>query len=254
MATERRLFYIWDSTDSETLQITEKEDLKYVRKVLRLSNGDALTLINPNNQHVLKATIQDAEKTCLTVTPNWESLQIPSQTLPQITMGVGLIKEKRWEWMLQKATELGASSIIPIISEYSDYSWDEAVKEVEKRQERWGDIVKAAALQSEGTFIPTIQSPQLLTDFLSETANFDYKLAPLARYEEGVNSLDKFSVNTTVAGLVGPEGGWSDTEKDSIIKHKFTTISLSPRILRTETAVVSLLTLINSNSNSLATQ
>jgi 16S rRNA (uracil1498-N3)-methyltransferase len=156
----------------------------------------------------------------------------------QVILLLSVVKFDAFEWAIEKATELGATEIVPLAAARSEKA---LVAAAEKRSERWRKIVLEAAQQSRRVRLPTLQPvarPEAaflargdrLGIFLSERAE-----APVLR----VLLRDRVASQAVLA--IGPEGGWTDDERDAALKAGFHEASLGRLILRTETAVIAAL-------------
>lgn len=169
-------------------------------------------------------------------------LKQKKETYPpvKITLAQALIKSKNMELILQKATEWGIFHIIPVITARSVVKTE---NKVNKKKERWKRIIKEAAKQSGGTFLPSLSTPQKLSPLI----NREYQDKKLFLSEKGEKSLKEVLLSlsnsrekeiSSVLILIGPEGGWTEGEEKDILNHGFESISLGSRILRTETASI----------------
>ncbi|WP_289142249.1 16S rRNA (uracil(1498)-N(3))-methyltransferase [uncultured Brevibacillus sp.] len=154
----------------------------------------------------------------------------------RVTIGQGLPKGEKMEWILQKGTELGAYSFFPFSSERTIVKLD--AKKEAKKLERWRKIVKEAAEQSHRAVLPELLSPVSFREALQAASS--YTKCAIAYEKEGSTTLhqvlEDMSVDDSLLVLVGPEGGFSADEVAQAEKMGFLTVSLGPRILRTETA------------------
>ena len=164
---------------------------------------------------------------------------------PKVILAQAILKGDRMDWVIQKATELGAASIVPIISERVIVR--PRIERLGAQQERWQRIAVEAAQQAERWDVPEMQPPVELVTWLraspgklklvlSERSDDD-SLATIALPEEA---------ESRILLVIGPEGGWSVAERDAAHEHGFTSVSLGPRILRAETAAVAAVTIIQS--------
>ncbi len=160
----------------------------------------------------------------------------PIDTLPppvRITLCAALIKFDRFEWIVEKATELGVESILPVEAARTEKGLFAASG---KRAERWRRIARESAQQSRRATIPEILPAVRLSSALSQDADYRYFLdeaaAPpfLGALPATPHSSDR------VAVLLGPEGGWTDEERRLAIDAAWRAVSLGPQILRAETA------------------
>lgn len=168
-----------------------------------------------------------------------EKQNINTELPVDVTICSGLIKADKYEWLLQKATELGASSFIAVSMERSIVKLNEA--KVAKKIERWQKIIKEAAEQSYRLVIPSIQFESNLKLICDTIDNYDYIL--IAYEEEAKDgelsnfkqTLQQFKAQDKVLMIFGPEGGLSENEI-SLFSNTSTVVGLGPRILRAETA------------------
>jgi 16S rRNA (uracil1498-N3)-methyltransferase len=150
----------------------------------------------------------------------------------RISLLMSLIKFDRFEWAIEKATELGVASIVPVQAARSEKGLELAAR---KRVERWRKIARAAGQQSRRVHLPEIAPPVALAEALSRQGRRVYL------EEEGSCPLMLKAIPTageTVSILVGPEGGWTDRERTQLVAASWTPVSLGPQILRAETAAI----------------
>ncbi len=153
---------------------------------------------------------------------------------PVLTLGFPLIQEKKVDFILQKATELGASNFIPFFSTRSFKK-----KPNQKKIERWKKIIKEASRQSERLWIPSLHSLVSLEELISTKADLKILAAPDSQNK--LNLLSKISQKQpleSIICLIGPEGGFSPDEIKKIKNNNFKPISFSSNTLRTETASI----------------
>ena len=156
----------------------------------------------------------------------------------RITLCASLIKFDRFEWIVEKATELGVESILPVEAARTERGLFEASQ---KRSERWERIARESSQQSRRTTLPEILP----------AARFDaaLKLASDARLfleEETAPPIMRALVERpeTAAVLLGPEGGWTERERELAAAAGWTAVSLGPQVLRAETAAVAALAVL----------
>jgi 16S rRNA (uracil1498-N3)-methyltransferase len=161
----------------------------------------------------------------------------------RITLGQGLPKSDKMDLIVQKATELGVSSLAPLITERTIVK----VKDEEKRNERWRKIAREAAMQSDRPDIPKVERIRPFGEYIS---TLDPGPLPLLLFpwEEGTVPIKRVLRQTpgaqNIVVLIGPEGGFSQAEADAAKGKGFHLVSLGPNILRTETAAVAVLSII----------
>ncbi len=212
-----------------------KAESKHILKVLRKKSGDQIFLTNGKG-FLFECEIMTQFGSLCEVTVKQESYTTPNSK--EVHMAVCPTKQTdRFEWFLEKATELGITSITPIRAARSER------KDI--KTERLEKIVQSAMKQSLRTYLPAIRETCALSDFLKQEFNGS-KL--LAHCEKG----EKFSIlqavdpekNTLI--LIGPEGDFSDQEIDMALKNGFKPVTLGDQRLRTETAALLACALTNS--------
>jgi len=159
-----------------------------------------------------------------------------------ITLLVALVKFDAFEWAIEKATELGVTTIVPLAAERSEKALLAAAA---KRAERWKKILLEASQQSRRVRVPTLQSLRLLDEAFSG----DSRGARLCLSEraEAPSLKTALSIVKTlsVTLAIGPEGGWTDRELEIVRQNRFSEVSMGRLILRTETAVIAALASLN---------
>src|SRR3989441_2907603 len=159
-----------------------------------------------------------------------------------ITLLVALVKFDAFEWAIEKATELGVTTIVPLAAERSEKALLAAAA---KRAERWKKILLEASQQSRRVRVPTLQSLRLLDEAFSG----DSRGARLCLSERAEAPSLKTALSTvktlSVTLATGPEGGWTDRELEVVRQNRFSEVSMGRLILRTETAVIAALASLN---------
>lgn len=211
-------------------------DAKHLTRVLRVEAGQCYEI--SDNRDVYLSEIEIARKD-LVVFRTLEKLETQAP-LPRLVLCAALIKFDRFEWMIEKATELGVSEIVPVQTMRSERGLERVAH---KRLVRWRRIALEASQQSRRAFLPVIHEPADLRAALARQSGRRYALDETPRVSPLVRLLD---ASDDVALLIGPEGGWTDEERDSFIAAGWTSVSLGPLILRTETAAVAALALVSS--------
>ncbi len=210
------------------------DDARHLTRVLRVEAGQRYEI--SDNHNVYLAEIETARKEHV-VFRTLEKLDAPP--LPfRIVLCAALIKFDRFEWMIEKATELGVAEIVPVETIRSERGLERAAH---KRVERWRRIALEASQQSRRAHLPQVYEPTSFEAALSWEAVHRYALdenpggAALARTH---NSSDAIAV------LIGPEGGWTEVERAAFTESGWTRVSLGPLILRAETAAIAALAVV----------
>lgn len=216
------------------------EDVRHIATVLRMKTGDHLLLCDGRGTEYT-VRISDINKSAI-------KTNILGQTTreirrPLITLGQGLPKSDKMDWIMQKATELGTASIVALITERTIVK----VKDEEKRLVRWRRICREAAMQSNRADIPMVEGIQIFGDYV-RTRDPGPGTLLLLPWEEGTKPIkdvlrERPGVKNIVV-LIGPEGGFSAAEAALAQEKGFHAVSLGPNILRAETAAVAVLGMI----------
>ena len=205
--------------------------------VLRMKPGDTVYLFNePFGEfigHIESAARLDV---AIAIESQCRTPEVPPLT---IRLGLGLSKGVRMDYAIQKSTELGVGSITPIYTQYGEVRLKQTER-LEKRLQHWQQIAITACEQSGRLSIPEIHPPIPVADWL-KTPNKSCRLILDVR---GVETLNKIEVNDSIELAIGPEGGFSENELQIAHDQDFISISLGSRILRTETAPVAALAIL----------
>ncbi|SHN11128.1 16S rRNA (uracil(1498)-N(3))-methyltransferase [Gracilibacillus kekensis] len=233
----QRYFISRNNWKENDVQIVD-DDYHHIVNVMRMSNDDQLIANREDGKSAICEIVNITENVVEAKVMEWldESTESPIS----ITIVQGLPKGDKWEFILQKGTELGASHFIPFQAERSVVKWEP--KKVEKKLPRWQKIVKEASEQSHRTKIPTIDTVFSTRDLIEASNNYDWKFFAYEETTRGEKSqklhhfLSKISEGQSVLICVGPEGGFTENEAENFQEADFEAIRLGPRILRTETA------------------
>lgn len=226
-----------DSVHSGRAQITG-EDAHHLTRVLRVEAGQKFEISDNHNLYL--AEVESARKDLVSFAV-LERLEPLAPALHSAIL-VSLIKFERFEWIIEKATELGVEQIVPVDAERSEKGLARAAA---KRLERWKRIAREASEQSRRQRLPEVESCVSLADALATEATYRYRLEEqTAPPILGELPADR-KPQDRVALLVGPEGGWTDRERDSISLAGWKPVSLGHEILRAETAAIAGLAILN---------
>ena len=204
---------------------------QHVGVVLRLKPNDALTLFCGDNREFLGyITCVTKKKVFVRIA---EVVKISRESLRPIHLAQALSKGDRMEWVIQKAVELGAASITPLFTAHCVVKLD--TERLAKKQAQWQAIAVAACEQSGRNQVPVVHSACSYATYLNACdAPIKWVLHPYA----DTSWRDHAFASGDIALLIGPEGGLSEDEIVEAKAHGFMPLSLGPRILRTETAAI----------------
>ena len=233
-----RIYEPGNYSSGQTLELSEGAS-RHVALVLRMQPGEALTLFCGDNQEFY-ATISMILKKKVIVTIQSQEL-VDRESACTIRLGQAIAKGDRMDWVIQKAVELGVSSITPVITSRCAVRLD--ADKLMKKQFQWQAIAISACEQCGRNKIPTIHQPLSLAHFVKQCqAAYRLVLDPYAK----ITWHDFDAAARDVALLIGPEGGLSEEEIQQARSNHFHSWRLGPRVLRTETAAIAGITLLQS--------
>jgi 16S rRNA (uracil1498-N3)-methyltransferase len=234
----RRRFFV-DEVRSGRAEITG-DDARHLTRVLRVEAGQRYEI--SDNRSVYLAEIETARKEHVAFR-TIEKLPASAPSV-RLILCAALIKFDHFEWMLEKATELGVSEVVPVETVRSERGLERAAH---KRIERWRRIALEASQQARRSFLPEVTEPEPLRDALSRQATYRFALDenPSVRPLNAALPTAR-DPQDAVALLIGPEGGWTDEERSQFTAAEWAPASLGPLILRAETAALAALAIVNS--------
>lgn len=221
----------------------EGSDVNHIKNVLRMKIGDNLLIsncidkdyfcvIDDINEEIVKAKIQDID---------YEGTELPID----IYLFQCLPKNDKMELIIQKSVELGVKEIIPVSSKRSVVKLDE--KKAENKLKRWNTISESAAKQSRRVIIPKVNQVMSFKQAIEYASGLNMSIIPYENYKsmketkEIISSIEK---NTKIGIFIGPEGGFEEEEIDFAVEKGIMRISLGKRILRTETAGMTIMSVL----------
>jgi 16S rRNA (uracil1498-N3)-methyltransferase len=218
------------------------EDVKLnhqIRHVLRLSDGDVVQLLDGQG-NIYNAQIQMDGRNKLKFAIEQALFLAPPAVVS--TIYLPLIKPHRFEWALEKLTEVGISRITPFYSQRCSFKDRGAEKGAEGKSKRWQAICREAAEQCERSYLPLLDDSLSLDQLLSQDSS-EVKLILRERSAAPdmvtlLKSLYNKNAFATISILAGPEGGFTEAEQEKIKAQNFTDTTIGGTILRSETACV----------------
>tara|TARA_B100001741_G_scaffold313853_1_gene322837 strand:- start:7036 stop:7740 length:705 start_codon:yes stop_codon:yes gene_type:complete len=222
-----QLFYTPDiNSDEYTLS---KEESRHCIQVLRKKIGDIIYLVDGKGGYYKATLIGDNPKSCHLKIDNVERDYGKSDLHIHIAIAPTKTNE-RFEWFLEKSTEIGINEITPIICEHSE-------RKVLKL-ERMNKILIAAMKQSKQAYLPKLNAAVSFDSFVSNNTIEERYIANCADNDKKKQLKEVIKKGTDTLVLIGPEGDFSQKEIDYAMKHGFSSVSLSSNRLRTETAAI----------------
>ena len=208
----------------------------YLGKVLRLDVGAELILFNGDGR--------EYPATAISISKNAVEASLGQPRTPhtesslRTVLGIGISRGERMDLVVQKSTELGVSEIVPLFTEHCEVKLN--AERQEKRVEHWQQVAISACEQSGRVIIPVIRMPKKIAEWIVSPGA---ELKLLCDHNE-TGTLDGARPQGGIALLIGPEGGLSDSEISQARAAGFTGINLGHRVLRTETAPITALSIL----------
>lgn len=227
--------------------LIQSDDAHHITRVMRLKENDKIICNHPDGYAALChiSNINPTEVEAVIVEKLEENTELPVA----ITIAQGLPKGDKFDYVLQKGTELGASAFIPFQAERSIVQWNQ--KKYAKKEQRLTKIIKEASEQSHRNKQPVMHPVMSLEDIVKESEHYALKIFP---YEEEAKGPDYHTLGQAVQQLkendnmlvcIGPEGGFSEKEVNILKANAFIPVRIGPRILRSETAALYVLSSIS---------
>lgn len=225
----RRRFFAPPSAfnfSKQTVTLTADE-ARHLREVLRLKPGDVVSVFDGEGKE-FRGVVAQARRESAELELQDEIEPARPESPLQITLAVALLKGEKFDLVVQKATELGVSSFVPLITRHADIKLrDEA--DAAKRVARWQRIALEAAKQSGRAVVPHVRSPTTFQAVLKNPC-----LLFSEKEGQGLKQID----TDEVTAIIGSEGGWSDEELDQARAAGVQIVTLGGRVLRAETAAI----------------
>ena len=216
--------------------ILEESASRHLCQVLRMQGGDALTLFNGDGcSYRARIELADKKKAAAHVL---EAVRDDNDSPLRIHLGIALSKGDRFDWVLQKATELGVSQVTPLYTQRVDVKLNR--ERSEKKQRHWQQVIVSACEQCGRNALPILDEPVALSQWL-EGLEAEQKWVLSPAHSDNFRDAGK---PDSAALLIGPEGGLDDSEVELALRSGFKALQLGPRILRTETAPVAAISIL----------
>ena len=223
--------------------VVEGSAANHITRVLRLRSGDALTVFDGSGGE-FGARIQEFRKDSVVVAVE-EHRPLERESPLPLTLAQGISRGERMDWVIQKATELGTARIVPLFTKRSVVRLDE--KQADRKLQHWRAIAIAACEQCGRNRIPELAAPVDFFDVLPAEASGATRLLLSPTGDLRIEDLGqdvRQGASKGITVLIGPEGGLEDVEQEAALAAGFKAVRLGPRVLRTETAAIAALTII----------
>ncbi|WP_370277053.1 16S rRNA (uracil(1498)-N(3))-methyltransferase [Pontibacterium sp.] len=227
--------------DDQPLAAEQTVDLsdavvQHVCRALRMRVGDPIILFNGdgNEYHAQLETVEKRRASVRILEVSQPAVESPLQ----IRIGQSLSRGERMDYAVQKATEMGMQQMFPLFSERCEVKLNN--ERQDKRIRHWQQVAISACEQSGRCAVPTINAPQTLEQWIEQE---DAELK-LVLHHHTATPLGDFTPPQSVALLIGPEGGLTEREVEMARDHGFQPVAFGPRVMRTETAPVAALALL----------
>ena len=226
-------YYIEEKANLNETITFNKEQSHHIARVLRMKDDDVVKVVDPyQNAFLVKLKVaKEVEGIC------FEKLETRVET-PFITLVQGMIKKDKWDFLIKKTCEVGVNEIIPMISSRCIVK---ITKEDKNKMDRYNKIALEACEQCKRESLVHVKDPISFKEIIKNKKELniiayedaDFKAAPLKSLLQANKDVK------SILYVIGPEGGFSKEEVDTLVKEGFYCVSLGERILRAETAAIS---------------
>ena len=236
-------FFVTPAQIMDGYAVITGQDVNHIRNVLRMKPGEQVGIRDGISRSYIceLEAIEEEEIRAKILTEDTNLSELPAE----LYLFQGLPKSDKMELIIQKAVELGVHEVIPVATRRAVVKLDR--KKEESKLKRWNAIAESAAKQSKRIVIPEVTGVMSVKEALAYAADFDLKLLPyenargMAATKEQVEAVRS---GMDIAVFIGPEGGFEETEVEEARAAGFYPVSLGKRILRTETAGLTMLSIL----------
>lgn len=236
-------FFVTPMQVKEDRIYIEGQDVNHIKNVLRMKTGEQLKISDGNNKRYLcEVETMTAQEVCVRII---EEQQVNTELPSKIYLFQGLPKGDKMELIVQKAVELGVYEVIPVATKRAVVKLDE--KKAAKKVERWNGIAESGAKQSGRNVIPSVTKVMSYKEALAYAKELDVILIPYELAEgiaETKQVIEGIKKGASIGVFIGPEGGFETAEVEQAIESGAKAITLGRRILRTETAGLTTLSIL----------
>ena len=213
------------------------EETRHLRDVLRLNAGDRVQIFDGEGREFVAEIVTVGKRETILAVVGEISAPAPESNL-DLTIAASVYKNDKYDLVIQKAVELGVARVAPIVTFRSEAKLDAAIN----RTDRWRKIALEATKQCERARVMTIDEPLLFEDYLDSLTTESGDLLMFS--EKDGRSIPDLQGPKKITALVGPKGGWEDSEIELAEARGFIPVKLGKRIMKAETAVITFAALL----------
>ncbi|MBD5503174.1 MAG: 16S rRNA (uracil(1498)-N(3))-methyltransferase [Lachnospiraceae bacterium] len=234
-------FFVEPSQIQDKRIVITGRDVNHIKNVLRMKVGEEIAVSNGIDSREYRCGIEEYtedEVICTLRFIKEDGVELPSK----IYLFQGLPKADKMELVIQKAVELGVYEVIPVAAKRCVVKLDD--KKAAAKISRWQSIAEAAAKQSKRSVIPTVHDVMSMGEAIAYAKGMDVRLIPYELAEDMGHTkalIEAVSAGSSIAVFIGPEGGFEESEVQAAVSAGIEPITLGRRILRTETAGMTVL-------------
>jgi 16S rRNA (uracil1498-N3)-methyltransferase len=246
----RRRFYAPPAAFNEGRVTLDADEARHLRDVLRLRAGDeAFVFDGEGREYMCVVTEPGRGKSAATLEVRAEAEPASPESALTLTLAVALLKGEKFDLVVQKATELGVSRIMPVATVRADVRLRDET-DAARRVARWQRLALEACKQSGRARVPVVDEPVSFKALLENATQASFEARLLfaehsSRVGHGLSeSLPENRMPQSVCALVGPEGGWEEEELARALEAGWSIVTLGGRTLRAETAAIAITALL----------
>ena len=232
----RRRFFVPHALIHDQSASLPPDQAHHLRDVLRLRTGAEVEIFDGEG-HSYTGVVRNTDEEV--VIERLERITRVEPPALELILALALAKPGGFEWVLQKATELGVTEVVPLVTRYSQVRI--TGQKLDSRLTRWNRILREASRQCGRSAVPKLSAPRAFAEFASANP---YDAKSFFLYEQGTKPLETEGSATRALLCVGPEGGWHSDEVELAERAGWRVFRLGPRVLRTETAAVAALAIL----------
>jgi 16S rRNA (uracil1498-N3)-methyltransferase len=240
----QRRFYCEQALQVGGELLLNERNHHYLLHVLRVKSDQTIQLFDGSGAEFIARIIDTGRKSIRVLVESVVDELVENESPLQTMLAIAVSKGERMDWVVQKATELGIHQIQPLITRRVDVKLNG--ERSEKKQQHWQGIAVAACEQSGRRIVPIVHKPCALDKYLLQSSA-ELKFVLRAGGESLAKLSEQHKVPTSAELLIGPEGGLDENEISAAEKSGFIATGFGPRVLRTETAPIVALSLLQAN-------